>query len=85
MLKCSADRTPTPQQLEAMGMVGGTAADCPQVMVKQMLFMDAPDHTRLRALCAVAFTPARVAAFKQHIQEIADRLIDACWTPAGWT
>jgi cytochrome P450 len=38
--------------------------------------MDAPDHTRLRALCATAFTPARVAALKQHIQEIADRLID---------
>ena len=47
-----------------------------RVMVKQMLFMDAPDHTRLRALCATAFTPARVAALKQHIQEIADRLID---------
>ena len=38
--------------------------------------MDAPDHTRLRALCATAFTPARVAALKEHIQEIADQLID---------
>src|SRR5207237_1440470 len=28
------------------------------------------------ALCATAFTPARVAALKQHIQEIADQLID---------
>jgi cytochrome P450 len=75
MLKCSADRTPTPAQLEAMGMVA-ELQPIAQVMVKQMLFMDAPSHTRLRALCATAFTPARVAALKQHIQEIADQLID---------
>ena len=75
MLRCSADRTPTPQQLEAMGMVA-ELQPIAQVMVKQMLFMDAPAHTRLRALCASAFTPARVAALKQHIQEIADQLLD---------
>jgi len=75
MLKCSAERTPTPQQLEAMGMLA-ELQPIAQVMVKQMLFMDAPDHTRLRALCATAFTPARVAALKQHIQEIADQLLD---------
>jgi cytochrome P450 len=76
MLRCSADRTPTPQQLEAMGMVA-ELQPIAQVMVKQMLFMDAPAHTRLRALCASAFTPARVAALKRHIQEIADQLIDS--------
>jgi pimeloyl-[acyl-carrier protein] synthase len=75
MLKCSADRTPTPQQLEMMGMVE-ELQPISRVMVKQMLFMDAPDHTRLRALCATAFTPARVAALKQHVQEIADQLLD---------
>jgi cytochrome P450 len=75
MLRCSADRTPTPQQLEAMGMVA-ELQPIAQVMVKQMLFMDAPAHTRLRALCASAFTPARVAALKQHIQDIADQLLD---------
>jgi cytochrome P450 len=75
MLRCSADRTPTPQQLEAMGMVA-ELQPIAQVMVKQMLFMDAPAHTRLRALCASAFTTARVAALKRRIQEIADQLID---------
>jgi hypothetical protein len=75
MLKCSADRTPKPEQLEAMGMIA-ELTPIAQVMVRQMLFMDAPSHTRLRALCAVAFTPARVAALKQHIQDIADQLID---------
>jgi cytochrome P450 len=77
MLKCSADRTPTPQQLEAMGMVE-ELQPIAQVMVKQMLFMDAPAHTRLRALCASAFTPSRVASLKQHIQQIADELLDRC-------
>jgi hypothetical protein len=75
MLRCSADRTPKPEQLEAMGMIA-ELKPIAQVMVKQMLFMDAPAHTRLRTLCAVAFTPARVAALKQHIQDIADQLID---------
>ncbi len=75
MLQCSADRTPKPEQLEAMGMMA-ELQPIAQVMVKQMLFMDAPSHTRLRALCAIAFTPARVAALKTHIQDIANQLID---------
>ena len=75
MLTCSADRTPKPEQLEAMGMMA-EMTPIAQVMVKQMLFMDAPSHTRLRALCAVAFTPARVAALRVRIQAIADELID---------
>ena len=48
-----------------------------QVMVKQMLFMDAPAHTRLRSLASTAFSPARVAVLRSHIQEIVDELIDA--------
>ena len=48
-----------------------------QVMVKQMLFMDAPAHTRLRTLASTAFSPARVAVLRSHIQEIVDSLIDA--------
>ena len=51
----SADRTPTPEQLTAMGLSG--LNPIAEVMVKQMLFMDAPAHTRLRGLASVAFTP----------------------------
>jgi cytochrome P450 len=47
-----------------------------QVMVKQMLFMDAPAHTRLRSLASAAFTPRRVEVLRGHIQEIVDSLID---------
>ena len=47
-----------------------------KVMVKQMLFMDAPAHTRLRGLASAAFTPQRVRVLRGHIQEIADDLLD---------
>lgn len=70
----SADRTPTPQQLTAMGLEGMNPIA--EVMVKQMLFMDAPAHTRLRGLASVAFTPHRVRILRGHIQEIADKLVD---------
>src|ERR1700724_792795 len=41
----SADRTPTPEQLTAMGL--SALNPIAQVMVKQMLFLDAPAHTRI--------------------------------------
>jgi len=76
----SAKCAPTPQQLAAIGMpeLGPVA----QVMMRQMLFMDAPAHTRLRGLASMAFTPARVEALRSHIQEIVDTLI-APLTSAG--
>jgi pimeloyl-[acyl-carrier protein] synthase len=45
-------------------------------MVRQMLFMDAPAHTRLRGLASAAFTPRRVECLRTHIQEIVDGLLD---------
>ncbi len=70
----SADRTPNPEQLESMGLARlGPVA---QVMVKQMLFMDAPPHTRQRALASKAFMPARVELLRSHIQDIVNRLLD---------
>jgi pimeloyl-[acyl-carrier protein] synthase len=74
----SADRTPTPEQLTAMGLAG--LNPIAKVMVKQMLFMDAPAHTRLRGLASVAFTPQRVRVLREHIQEIADDLLDRVQT-----
>ena len=70
----SADRTPTPEQLSAMGLT--QLNPIAQVMVKQMLFMDAAAHTRLRGLASKAFTPARVEQLREHIGEIVARLLD---------
>ena len=71
----SADRTPTPEQLSAMGL--SQLGPIAQVMVKQMLFMDAPAHTRLRGLASKAFTPVRIETLKGHIAEIVEKLLDA--------
>ncbi len=70
----SADRTPTPEQLEAMGLA--EMSPIAALMVKQMLFLDAPTHTRIRSLASFAFTPARVAVLRRQIETIADRLLD---------
>jgi pimeloyl-[acyl-carrier protein] synthase len=71
----SADRTPAPEQLERMNL--SALSPIAAVMVKQMLFLDAPAHTRLRSLASSAFTPGRVRVLRSHIQQIADRLLDA--------
>jgi pimeloyl-[acyl-carrier protein] synthase len=70
----SANRTHTPEKLQAMGL--SQMGPLAQLMVKQMLFMDPPAHTRLRALASYAFSPARVAVLRSHIREIVNRLLD---------
>jgi hypothetical protein len=74
LTRFSADRTLTAEQLDGMGL--GGMKPIIEVMARQMLFRDPPAHTRLRNLCAAAFTPARVAVLRAHIQDIADSLID---------
>ena len=70
----TAGRTPTPEQLSAMGC--SALNPIAQVMVKQMLFMDGAAHARLKSLASAAFSTSRVEAMRAHIQEIAERLID---------
>jgi pimeloyl-[acyl-carrier protein] synthase len=70
----SARATPTPEQLEALGLGGLTPVA--QVMVRQMLFMDPPAHTRIRGLASQAFTPRRVERLREHLQDIVDDLLD---------
>ena len=69
----SADRTPTPEQLRSMGLE--QLSPIAALMVKQMLFMDAPMHTRIRSLASFAFTPSRVAVLRDRITRVADRLL----------
>jgi cytochrome P450 len=69
-----AGRTPTPEQLALLGMpeLGPIA----RVMVRQMLFLDPPAHTRVRTLAARAFTPRRVEVLRGHIRDITGELVD---------
>src|SRR6266550_849080 len=43
-----------------------------------LLFVEPPDHTRIRKLVAAAFTPRAVEAMRAPAQELAHRLLDAC-------
>lgn len=70
----SASRTPTPEQLSSMGL--SRLDPLARVMVKQMLFLDPPSHSRIRGLAACAFTPQRVSALKSRIQQLTDSLLD---------
>jgi pimeloyl-[acyl-carrier protein] synthase len=76
----SAARAPGPEQFDALGLPG--LAPIAAVMVRQMLFLDPPAHTRLRRLCGAAFTTARIEHLRGHVQAIADRLLDRV-LPAG--
>ncbi len=71
----SAQRTPTPEQLDALNL--SALNPIAAVMVRQMLFLDPPAHTRLRALASAAFTTRRVEQLRSHIREVMDTLLDA--------
>src|SRR5690349_19718198 len=43
---------------------------------RHVLTVDPPDHTRLRRLLSVAFTPRRVEALRPRVQELVDELLD---------
>ena len=70
----SARRTPTPDDLAALGL--DALIPIAQVMVRQMLFMDPPSHGRIRGLATRAFTPRRIENLRTHIQDIVNTLLD---------
>jgi cytochrome P450 len=71
----TAARTHSPEKLTSMGLE--SLNSIAKVMVKQMLFMDAPAHTRIRKLASVAFTPQRAEALRSHIRDITRSLLQA--------
>ena len=49
-----------------------------------MIFLDPPDHKRLRALVNKAFTPKAVNALEPHIRSLLGALLDNVDDPAGF-
>ena len=74
LLRFSADRTATPEQLAEIGL--SSLEPIAAVMTRQMLFMDPPAHTRLRALASQAFTTARVVRLEGMIRDLLGTLLD---------
>jgi len=70
----SAKCAPAPQKIDSMGL--SSMDRIGEIMVLQHLFMDPPDHTRLRAICSQAFTPHRVERLRARIQQIVDSLLE---------
>ncbi len=61
----------TPEQLEQ------SQGNLHSMANMHMLSFDQPDHTRLRALVNLSFTPRLVEQWRERIQTITDELIDA--------
>jgi pimeloyl-[acyl-carrier protein] synthase len=70
----SADRAPSADYLDRIGLP--FMKPFAEMMRQQMLFMDAPMHSRLRGLCSAAFTPRKVEELRRAIQSIVDDLLD---------
>ncbi len=74
LTRFKAARTPSPERMAQMGLEA--LSPYAALMQQQLLFIDAPDHTRIRSVCAAAFTPARTATLRGAIEGIANRLLD---------
>jgi cytochrome P450 len=73
LLRYRAARTPDPARLALLDME--ELAPIAAVMVRQMLFLDPPEHRRVRKLASAAFTPRRIAHLREHIRQIAHDLV----------
>lgn len=68
----------TPEQLRRLPWVPPLF----RPLERNMLDLDQPDHTRLRALVHKAFTPSLVERMRGRVQSLADELLDKA-TPKG--
>lgn len=74
LMHYSADRTPPPMYLDQLGL--SFMKPFSEMMLKQMMFMDGANHSRLRTLCAAAFTPRRISELRSTILDVANELLD---------
>ena len=73
----SAERVVRSQEREA------TLNPVQRALARQMLFLDPPDHTRLRNLFTKAFTPHRVEALRPQVAGMVTELLNSAEAAGG--
>jgi cytochrome P450 len=68
----------TPEQQEM-------AALTDEILSRNLLAVDPPDHSRLRRLVAIPFTPKYIEGLRPRVQAIADTFLDTVQARAGET
>jgi cytochrome P450 len=70
----AAERLPpvVREQLKVSDAAAGRAS----LEMVSMLFLDPPEHTRVRGIFTKAFTPRRLESLRPRIQQITDKLLD---------
>src|SRR5689334_13496168 len=71
--RCAVGRIGVDHPSEALP---DAAASIPALLARMMVFVDPPDHTRLRGLVTKAFTPRVIEAMRARIRQIVDDLLD---------
>jgi len=74
--KVLADRRFSAQRTLAMRQGQDTSSAVQAALARQMLFLDPPDHTRLRSLFTKAFTPQRMEALKPQVAGMVTETLD---------
>ncbi len=66
-----------PSKLNEAGRAAVGANDVYQPGTSVLLFIDPPDHTRIRSLVSKAFTPKVVSGLRPWLEDLVDRMLDA--------
>jgi cytochrome P450 len=74
--KVLADRRFSAQRTLAMREGQDTSSAVQAALARQMLFLDPPDHTRLRSLFTKAFTPQRMEALRPQVAGMVTETLD---------
>ena len=78
-----ADRRFSAQRMLTAQAGQGTPSAVQAALARQMLFLDPPDHTRLRSLFTKAFTPQRMEVLKPQVAAMVTELLNRAEDAGG--